>query len=76
MLSPRCLPRLLPLSRRSFLLLLSPPPRLPLFSRFSSWSRRSGWLSLLSFRLPGLWLLLLRSRSNQERLKELKIPLP
>lgn len=76
MLSPR-LPRLLPLSRRSFLLLLSPPPlRLPFLWRFSSWSRRSGWLSLLSLRLPGLWLLLLRSRSSSERLKELGLPLP
>lgn len=73
MLSPRCLP----LSSRSFLLLLSPPPlRLPFLWRFSSWSRRSGWLSLLSLRLPGLWLLLLRSRSSSERLKELRIPLP
>jgi hypothetical protein len=71
-------PRLLPLSRRSFLLLLpSPPPRLPLLWRFSSWhNREAGWLSLLSLRLPFAWLLLLRSRSSSDRLKELRLPLP
>ena len=32
--------------------------------------------SLLSLRLPFLWLLLLRSRSSPERLRELRLPLP
>ena len=71
------LPRLLPLSRRSFLLLLSPPPLpLPFLSRYGSWAREPGWLSLLSLRLPFLWLLLLRSRTTAERLKELGGLLP
>ena len=72
------LPRLLPLSSRSFLLLLSPPSLpLPTVRRFSSWhNRQSGWISLLSLRLPFLWLLLLRSRSSSQRLRELRLPLP
>lgn len=72
------LPCLLPLSSRSFLLLLSPPPSpLPLLWRFSSWhSRESGWISLLSLRLPSLWLLLLRSRSSPDKLSELGGLLP
>lgn len=70
-------PLLLPLSRRSFILLLPSSPPFPLFSHFSSWrSREAGFLWLLSLRLPFLWLLLLRSRSSSERLKELRIPLP
>lgn len=72
------LPRLLPLSSRSFLLLLSSaPPSLPFLLSFSSWhTRESGWLSLLSLRLPFLWLLLLRSRSSHDRLRSLSLPLP
>jgi len=70
-------PRLLPLSRRSFLLILSPPPfPFPLIFRYGSWSREPGWLSLLSLRLPFLWLLLLRFRTTPERLKELGDLLP
>lgn len=71
-------PRLLPLSRRSFLLLLSLPPfPFPPLLRFSSWhTKETGYISLLSLRLPSLWLLLLRSRSSSERLKELRLPLP
>ena len=71
------LPRLLPLSHRSFLLILSPPPfSIPLVSRYGSWAREPGWLSILSLRLPFLWLLLLRSRTTTERLKELGGLLP
>jgi hypothetical protein len=71
------LPRLLPLSSRSFLLLLSSPPfPLPLFARTGSWSRDPGWICLSSLRLPFLWLLLLRYRSSSERLKELGGLLP
>ena len=53
----------------------APPPGLPLLARFASWrSRESGWLSLLSLRLPGLWLLLLRSLPSQARLKRIGYP--
>ena len=66
-----CLP-----SRSSRALLIvsrsAPPPGLPLLARFASWrSRESGWLSLLSLRLPGLWLLRLRSLSSRQKLDRL-----
>ena len=64
-------------SSRSLLIVSrsAPPPGLPLLASRSSWhNRESGWLSLLSLRLPGLWLLLLRSLPSQARLKRLSYP--
>ena len=65
--------RLPSLSSRSLLIVSrSAPPNLPFLASYSSWhSRESGWLGLLSLRLPGLWLLRLRSLSSREKLDRL-----
>lgn len=60
-------------SSRSLLIVSrSAPPSLPFLVSFSSWhTRESGWLGLLSLRLPGLWLLRLRSLSSRQKLDRL-----
>ncbi len=69
------MPLLLPLpsiGSRSLLLVSRSSPRLPLLASFASWrSREAGWLGLLSLRLPGLWLLRLRSLPSREKLDRL-----
>ena len=64
---------ILPLSpSRCLFVSLSPPPSLPLFSGLRSWhSEESGWLSIRSLSLPGLWLLSIRSLSTIDKLTEL-----
>lgn len=70
-------------------LLLFPPDRFVIFSKippsfipsgyryFSSWhSKQSGYISLRSFRLPFLWVLILRHVPSQRRLAQLRLPLP
>lgn len=43
---------------------------------YSSWHRRSGYLALLSLRLPFLWCLIVRYVPTSRRLAQLGIPLP
>lgn len=69
--------RLPSLSSRSLLIISrsAPPPRLPPLLSHTSWhNRESGWLRILSLRLPGLWLLLLRSFPSKARLRRLGLP--
>jgi len=64
-------------SSRLLWLSRSAPNIIPLgYSSYGSWHRSSGYLTEQSLRLPFLWLLILRYVPTQQRLAQLRIPLP